>query len=183
MLRSYLNASSKAFVRPRKRHAFRPGVVVNVRRARHPRYPTLTRPARAPQGVGAHAVQASRAAVHRTRQDRQPSSYNRPSQHWRANRRRLSPDPCEPKTPPACLGLMGRAPLGLDGGVAGPSGAYGAGANVTPWLIAGAIGGLITAVVLSFKPVWAAFLAGKTSWSRPWSLYVLNEWCRRHLAA
>jgi asparagine synthase (glutamine-hydrolysing) len=31
--------------------------------------------------------------------------------------------------------------------------------------------------------VWEAFLAGKTSWSRPWSLYVLNEWCRRHLAA
>jgi asparagine synthase (glutamine-hydrolysing) len=29
--------------------------------------------------------------------------------------------------------------------------------------------------------VWAALLAGKTSWSRPWSLYVLNEWCRRHL--
>ena len=33
------------------------------------------------------------------------------------------------------------------------------------------------------QSVWAAFLAGKTSWSRPWSLYVLNEWCRRHLAA
>jgi asparagine synthase (glutamine-hydrolysing) len=31
--------------------------------------------------------------------------------------------------------------------------------------------------------VWSEFLAGKTSWSRPWSLYVLNEWCRRHLAA
>ncbi|HYL61425.1 MAG TPA: asparagine synthase (glutamine-hydrolyzing) [Candidatus Methylomirabilis sp.] len=31
--------------------------------------------------------------------------------------------------------------------------------------------------------VWAAFLEGKTSWSRPWSLYVLNEWCKRHLAA
>jgi asparagine synthase (glutamine-hydrolysing) len=31
--------------------------------------------------------------------------------------------------------------------------------------------------------VWNAFLAGQTSWSRPWSLYVLNEWCRRHLAA
>ncbi len=31
--------------------------------------------------------------------------------------------------------------------------------------------------------VWMDFLAGKTSWSRPWSLYVLNEWCRRHLAA
>ncbi len=31
--------------------------------------------------------------------------------------------------------------------------------------------------------VWEAFLAGKTSWSRPWALYVLNEWCKRHLAA
>jgi asparagine synthase (glutamine-hydrolysing) len=29
--------------------------------------------------------------------------------------------------------------------------------------------------------VWNSFLAGKTSWSRPWSLYVLNEWCRHHL--
>jgi asparagine synthase (glutamine-hydrolysing) len=27
--------------------------------------------------------------------------------------------------------------------------------------------------------VWTDFLSGKTSWSRPWSLYVLNEWCRR----
>ncbi len=33
------------------------------------------------------------------------------------------------------------------------------------------------------RSVWMDFLAGKTSWSRPWSLYVLNEWCRRHLAA
>lgn len=33
------------------------------------------------------------------------------------------------------------------------------------------------------KGVWSDFLAGKTTWSRPWSLYVLNEWCRRHLAA
>ena len=31
------------------------------------------------------------------------------------------------------------------------------------------------------RRVWSAFLAEKTSWSRPWSLYVLNEWCRRHL--
>jgi asparagine synthase (glutamine-hydrolysing) len=31
--------------------------------------------------------------------------------------------------------------------------------------------------------VWKEFLAGKTTWSRPWSLYVLNEWCRQHLAA
>jgi asparagine synthase (glutamine-hydrolysing) len=33
------------------------------------------------------------------------------------------------------------------------------------------------------QTVWMDFLAGKTTWSRPWSLYVLNEWCRRHLAA
>jgi asparagine synthase (glutamine-hydrolysing) len=33
------------------------------------------------------------------------------------------------------------------------------------------------------RTVWADFLAGKTTWSRPWSLYVLNEWCRQHLAA
>jgi len=33
------------------------------------------------------------------------------------------------------------------------------------------------------RGIWAAFLEGKTSWSRPWALYVLNEWCRHHLAA
>jgi asparagine synthase (glutamine-hydrolysing) len=33
------------------------------------------------------------------------------------------------------------------------------------------------------RAVWNEFLAGKTTWSRPWSLYVLNEWCRQHLAA
>jgi asparagine synthase (glutamine-hydrolysing) len=32
------------------------------------------------------------------------------------------------------------------------------------------------------RTVWTDFLAGKTTWSRPWSLYVLNEWCRRCLA-
>lgn len=31
------------------------------------------------------------------------------------------------------------------------------------------------------RDVWNAFLAGRTSWSRPWSLYVLNEWCRRNM--
>jgi asparagine synthase (glutamine-hydrolysing) len=31
------------------------------------------------------------------------------------------------------------------------------------------------------REVWSTFLAGKTSWSRPWSIYVMNEWCRRHL--
>lgn len=30
--------------------------------------------------------------------------------------------------------------------------------------------------------VWDNFMEGQTSWSRPWSLYVLNEWCRRHLS-
>ena len=30
--------------------------------------------------------------------------------------------------------------------------------------------------------VWKAFLAGKTSWSRPWSLFVLAEWVRRNVA-
>jgi asparagine synthase (glutamine-hydrolysing) len=33
------------------------------------------------------------------------------------------------------------------------------------------------------QSVWKYFLAGNTTWSRPWSLYVLNEWCRHHLAA
>jgi len=31
------------------------------------------------------------------------------------------------------------------------------------------------------REVWGAFLTGKTSWSRPWSIYVLNEWCRKNL--
>lgn len=31
--------------------------------------------------------------------------------------------------------------------------------------------------------VWMQFLDGRTSWSRPWSLFVLNEWCKRYLAA
>jgi CDP-glycerol glycerophosphotransferase (TagB/SpsB family) len=31
------------------------------------------------------------------------------------------------------------------------------------------------------RAVWAAFESNQTNWSRPWSLYVLNEWCRRHL--
>jgi asparagine synthase (glutamine-hydrolysing) len=32
-----------------------------------------------------------------------------------------------------------------------------------------------------FRKVWNTFLDGKTSWSRPWSLFVLNEWCKHHL--
>ncbi len=33
------------------------------------------------------------------------------------------------------------------------------------------------------RAVWLAFEAAHTNWSRPWSLYVLNEWCRRNLDA
>ncbi len=29
--------------------------------------------------------------------------------------------------------------------------------------------------------IWQAYLDGKTSWSRPWSLYVLNEWIRARM--
>ena len=31
--------------------------------------------------------------------------------------------------------------------------------------------------------VWQDFLAGRTSWSRPWSLYVLQRWCQQHLSS
>jgi asparagine synthase (glutamine-hydrolysing) len=31
------------------------------------------------------------------------------------------------------------------------------------------------------RRVWDDFLASRTTWSRPWSLYVLNEWVKRHL--
>ena len=32
------------------------------------------------------------------------------------------------------------------------------------------------------RGVWDDFLQGRTSWSRPWSLYVLQTWCRQHLS-
>ena len=31
------------------------------------------------------------------------------------------------------------------------------------------------------REVWEAFLAGRTSWSRPWALHVLNEWVKHNL--
>jgi len=31
------------------------------------------------------------------------------------------------------------------------------------------------------RKVWKDFLGGRTSWSRPWSLYVLQRWCELHL--
>ena len=33
------------------------------------------------------------------------------------------------------------------------------------------------------RDVWKDFQAGRTSWSRPWSLFVLNEWVRKNLKA
>ena len=33
------------------------------------------------------------------------------------------------------------------------------------------------------RTVWREFLDGRTSWSRPWSLYVLQSWCERHLSS
>jgi asparagine synthase (glutamine-hydrolysing) len=32
------------------------------------------------------------------------------------------------------------------------------------------------------RGVWQDFLTGRTSWSRPWSLYVLQRWCEEHLS-
>jgi len=31
------------------------------------------------------------------------------------------------------------------------------------------------------REVWVRFLAGRTSWSRPWSLFVLQRWCEQNL--
>jgi asparagine synthase (glutamine-hydrolysing) len=33
------------------------------------------------------------------------------------------------------------------------------------------------------RAAWADFLEGRTSWSRPWSLYVLQCWCQQHLSS
>ena len=32
------------------------------------------------------------------------------------------------------------------------------------------------------RAMWQDFMRGRTSWSRPWSLYVLNEWAKRNLS-
>ncbi len=46
--------------------------------------------------------------------------------------------------------------------------------NLTPSLA----GIMDTATVQS---VWRSFLQARTGWARPWSLFVLNEWVRRHV--
>ena len=43
----------------------------------------------------------------------------------------------------------------------------------------GPLGGLLDANHV--EQVWRDFLGGETSWSRPWSLYVLQRWCELHL--
>ena len=65
-----------------------------------------------------------------------------------------------------------------------------------PWenWLRGALGDRVSAGLADWSPaleslvdrnfaqeVWKDFLAGRTTWSRPWGLYVLNEWVKRHL--
>jgi asparagine synthase (glutamine-hydrolysing) len=42
----------------------------------------------------------------------------------------------------------------------------------------GPLRGIISVPAVS--RVWADFLSGKTSWSRPWALFVLQRWCEQH---
>jgi asparagine synthase (glutamine-hydrolysing) len=66
-----------------------------------------------------------------------------------------------------------------------------------PWdnWLRGALGKHVAASLMDWSPVlephlarqfaadtWNDFLGGRTSWSRPWSLYVLNEWVKHHLS-
>jgi asparagine synthase (glutamine-hydrolysing) len=67
-----------------------------------------------------------------------------------------------------------------------------------PWenWLRGALGKQVAADLANWSPalephlsaefasaVWRDFLAGRTTWSRPWSLYVLNEWAKQNLSA
>ncbi|HXA78390.1 MAG TPA: asparagine synthase (glutamine-hydrolyzing) [Candidatus Acidoferrales bacterium] len=66
-----------------------------------------------------------------------------------------------------------------------------------PWehWLRGALGKRVAAGLAEWSPalepqlgghfaqdVWRDFLAGRTTWSRPWSLYVLNEWVKRNVS-
>jgi len=44
---------------------------------------------------------------------------------------------------------------------------------------AGPLGGLLNG--REVQNIWSDFLRGAVSWSRPWSLYVLQSWCELHL--
>jgi asparagine synthase (glutamine-hydrolysing) len=67
-----------------------------------------------------------------------------------------------------------------------------------PWehWLRGALGKRVAAGLAEWSPAlasqlsgdfaqaaWQDFLAGRTTWSRPWSLYVLNEWVKRNVSA
>jgi asparagine synthase (glutamine-hydrolysing) len=67
-----------------------------------------------------------------------------------------------------------------------------------PWeeWMRGALRGRVAAAFAEWSPqleahlpaaaargVWESFLAKRTSWSRPWALYVLNEWVKRNLGS
>jgi asparagine synthase (glutamine-hydrolysing) len=43
----------------------------------------------------------------------------------------------------------------------------------------GPLGGLLDGTEV--RKIWQQFLHGEVSWSRPWSLYVLQRWCELHL--
>jgi len=45
----------------------------------------------------------------------------------------------------------------------------------------GVVGSLISGSAV--RKVWQDFQQGRTSWSRPWSLYVLQCWCEQHSLA
>lgn len=65
-----------------------------------------------------------------------------------------------------------------------------------PWenWLRGPLGGNVAAGLADWSPalesyvagsvalgVWEDFLGGRTTWSRPWGLYILNEWAKRNL--
>ena len=45
----------------------------------------------------------------------------------------------------------------------------------------GALGTMISQSAA--RQVWEDFLRGRTSWTRPWSLYVLQCWCQQHISS
>jgi len=43
----------------------------------------------------------------------------------------------------------------------------------------GPLAGLVS--LQAAKAVWSDFLSGKTSWTRPWALFVAQRWCEQNL--
>jgi asparagine synthase (glutamine-hydrolysing) len=46
----------------------------------------------------------------------------------------------------------------------------------------GALHGILAEITTpsSVRQTWSDFERGRTSWTRPWSLYVLDRWCEQH---